>query len=739
MVRGVPSATIVACILALPPCASGQATFELIHRFERTATNPIGRLVEAPEGALYGMTTLGGRYGGGTIFALRPSENGSFSTEIVHEFRAAVEGGYPWGSLILGRDGSFYGLASRNTDLGSTPQGGSVFRLTLSGDLSVLHAFSGTEGHMPVWRLLEASDGNFYGCTCGATDSTIFRLSPSGSFTALYRFSGRDVWDPPYQNGVCPVTELKEGADGFLYGEATYGGLAYYTFPAVPYGPGTLFRIDPRDGVLERFQVIRYLTDVEAAQPVGGLVARPGGAFIGTANDDLYFRRGSIFRYEPTGQVTIVHAFTGEDGARPYGGLFEAADGALYGTATQGGLGFGTVFKIEGNGQFAMLHAFTAAEGRAPVELMQARDSRFYGVTFLGGPNGGGTVYRLVPGGGVETLHAFTAGPWPDLPTSGVIEGTEGSLYGTTSVSRLGGGTVYRLSAGRLLTILHDFEWPEAHPSGLSQAADGFLYGTTERGGAHDSGTVFRIGTTGGLTVLHSFAPSSPRAPQHGVIQASDGYFYGTTSVGSSVFRMNASGNLTTLYSFSSTDGASFAGPLVEGADGALYGMMARGSSPGTIFKLTKSGGFTLLHTFSVADGAWPRGDLARAADGRLYGVTTLGGAAGQGTLFRLEPEGGVTTLSSFSQGFPSAVSAGRDGALYVVAPSNFLVVGGPHYFFRFTTAGLALIHTSSRADGSGASRLMQGSDGALYGTMQATEDRPFAPGGIFRLTLHTP
>ena len=93
----------------------------------------------------------------------------------------------PWGGLISGRDGNFYGVTTTNSVINPFTSGGTVFRMTPSGDFTVLHTFSGSEGHMPVWRLLEASDGNFYGSTCGASDSTIFRITPTGAFTTLYR------------------------------------------------------------------------------------------------------------------------------------------------------------------------------------------------------------------------------------------------------------------------------------------------------------------------------------------------------------------------------------------------------------------------------------------------------------------------------------------------------------------------------------------------------------------------
>ena len=497
-------------------------------------------------------------------------------------------------------------------------------------------------------------------------------------------------------------------------------------------GGGTLFRIDPRDSALQPFALLHAFSGPDGAQPVGGLVPGPGGALYGSAYQAGPFGKGLIFQLEPTG-VTTTHAFEGPDGAHPYGSLFPAADGSLYGTASEGGTGFGTLFKIDVGGQFSQLHSFNGRNGQAPVEVMQARDGKIYGVTYRGGgPGKGGTAFRLNTDNTLETLHAFGG---PGEPAKGVIETQDGSLYGTTRSSASGAGTVFKLSPARQLTVLHDFG-SVAESSGLIMAADGYLYGTTEFGGAHGLGTVFRISTTGDHTVLHSFADDSVRYPQHGVTQASDGNFYGITPYGSEskLFRIDASGNFTTLRTLTQAEGFNLSGPLVEGADGSLYGTMAEGGPIGfgTAFKLTTSGDFSLLHAFDSFDnGVRPRGGLTRARDGRLYGVTSFGGADNHGILFRLETTGGITTLHHFEDVYPVTVLGGRDGALYGVA-SPHPVFPSPALFFRFTT-GLTILYTAGHDDGVDASRLIQGSDGAFYGTVSIAQ---FFGGGVFRLNV---
>jgi uncharacterized repeat protein (TIGR03803 family) len=112
------------------------------------------------------------------------------------------------------------------------------------------------------------------------------------------------------------------------------------------------------------------------------------------------------------------------------------------------------------------------------------------------------------------------------------------------------------------LTTLFIFDGTDgATPyAGLVQATNGDLYGTTERGGSgiNDAGTVFRITPGGTLTTLYSFCPQTPcrdgSSPDAGLVQATNGDFYGTTFIGGygqgTVFKITPSGTLTKLHNF---------------------------------------------------------------------------------------------------------------------------------------------------------------------------------------------
>ncbi|HSS44360.1 MAG TPA: choice-of-anchor tandem repeat GloVer-containing protein, partial [Thermoanaerobaculia bacterium] len=118
-------------------------------------------------------------------------------------------------------------------------------------------------------------------------------------------------------------------------------------------------------------------------------------------------------------------------------------------------------------------------------------------------------------------------------PEARLIQGTDGNLYGTIPYSRANGyGTIFKIDInGTTLTTLHSFAYSDgAYPwGGLIQGSDGKLYGTTLQGGASGKGTIFKIDTNGStLTTLHSFDGSDGAAPNAGVFQGADGNLYGT-------------------------------------------------------------------------------------------------------------------------------------------------------------------------------------------------------------------
>jgi uncharacterized repeat protein (TIGR03803 family) len=261
-------------------------------------------------------------------------------------------------------------------------------------------------------------------------------------------------------------------------------------------------------------------------------------------------------------------------------------------------------------------------------------------------------------------LHSFS-GSDGATPYAGLVRDSDGNLYGTTYFGGPHvGGTVFKLDTSGVLTVLYSFSGLNndgADPrAGLVGDSDGNLYGTTVAGGSYGSGTVFKLDTSHTLTVLYSFSGGGDGAqPQAGLVRDSDGNLYGTTVAGGSngsgtVFKLGTSHTLTVLYSFSGgSDGAHPLAGLVRDSDGNLYGTTPNGggSGLGAVFKLDTSHTLTVLYSFAGGDGANPYAGLVRDSDGNLYGTTPNGGGSGLGAVFKLDTSHTLTVLHSFSGG----------------------------------------------------------------------------------------
>jgi uncharacterized repeat protein (TIGR03803 family) len=363
--------------------------------------------------------------------------------------------------------------------------------------------------------------------------------------------------------------------------------------------------------------------------------------------------------------LTTLHTFDQVDGGRfPAAGLVQATNGDLYGTTSAGGDldcedGCGTIFKITVGGTLTTLHSFHYwTDGAYPTAgLIQAFNGNLYGTTPYGGiPDGTnpwGTVFKITPSGTLTTLHDLGG---PNGPTGGLVQAINGNLYGTTVglYNNYNNGTVFRITTGGIFTTLYSFDGTDGANSaaGLIQATDGNLYGTTLEGGTNGDGTVFKITPNGTLTTLHSFDGTDGEGPIAGLVQATNGDLYGTTNSGANccgtVFKITLSGTFTSLYSFCAqplcADGAGPNAALVQSTDGDLYGTTEGGGSwrgvgcaagCGTIFKITLGGTLTILHSFILTDGSVPTG-VVQDTNGDFYGTTTGGGANSVGTIFNL-------------------------------------------------------------------------------------------------------
>jgi len=396
------------------------------------------------------------------LFLSKTAARGSTTT--LHSFQVGGdinEGANLNAGLILGSDGNFYGTAEFG---GGTTNGGMVFKMTPSGTVTTLHSFidNGSDGVRPMGALVEGSDGNLYGTTSAGGNSqagTVFKITKAGTYTLLHPFQS-------ITEGYFPVSRLIEGSDGNFYGTLSYGGSTLFSDPNLQ-GYGSVFKMTPAGDVT----ILHFFKDGsvtnDGVYPQAGLTLGSDGNFYGTtfyggstiSIDPNQKGYGTAFRITPAGSVTILHSFNDgsivRDGAYPTAAFTLGSDGNLYGTTLYGGLsGGGTAFKITAAGAVTVLHVFndgsTVHDGANPMAgLTLGSDGNFYGTTQFAGSAGGGTAFKMTPAGVVTTLHSFKDGSTVNdgmNPYGDLVEGPAGNLYGTTWVNgNTDRGTVFRV------------------------------------------------------------------------------------------------------------------------------------------------------------------------------------------------------------------------------------------------------------------------------------------------------
>jgi len=621
---------------------------------------PYGELIKGADGNFYGLTSSGGANSYGTIFKI--SSDGVFT--VLKNFAVAADGGNPHGHLTLAKDGNFYGITYSGGQYGF----GTIFKMTPSGTYSVIHSFNKTtEGGNSYGSLTEGTDGNLYGITYSGgtfTYGTIFKITTAGVFTVLHHINSST-------DGSGCQGDLIQATDGNFYGTCYAGGAN---------GSGTIFKMTPA-GVYTVMRALNWQTD--GANPLGNLMQNTDGYLYGMTTGGGTSSDGVFFKMAINGTYSVLHSFSAAtEGASPKGGLIKGNDGNLYGLTSGGGsLNGGTAFKITTAGALTTLADFNGASlGNIPYEtLTKGRDSAYYGTTSSDGANGSGTIFKLC--GGVATLlHSFNNSVDGGVPKGSLVLASDSNFYGmTTQGGSKTVGTIFRITPGGVYTVIRHLNGPTDGGSAqgsLIQGSDGNLYGMCSSAGPNNTGTIFKISLTGTFTVLHSFVSASEGAnPEGNLIQAADGNLYGMTSYNARAFKLAIDGTgFTVLHSFvANTEGSSPLGSLIQAKDGNFYGANSTGGSygGGTIFKMTSAGTVSVLKHFNqVPDGKNPKGNLLQANDGNFYGMTNYGGTNNIGTIFKITPAGTFTVLRHFTM----ATDGGNPFGSLILAPVNNLV-----------------------------------------------------------------
>jgi uncharacterized repeat protein (TIGR03803 family) len=334
-------------------------------------------LLLASDGNFYGMTYYDGANGDGAVFKITPA-----GTEtVLHSFAGGADGSEPYGSLVQGSDGNFYGM----TYEGGTHNEGTVFRITPAGAETVLYSFAGggVDAEEPYGTLVQGTDGDFYGVTQeGGTnyEGAVFKITPAGAETVLYSFAGGTDGEGPYG-------ALIQGTDGNFYGITESGGT---------HDEGTVFKITPAgaETVLWSFG-----SGTDGDEPYGSLVQGTDGNFYGMTHEGGINNSGTVFKITPAGAETVLWSFgSGTDGSAPYGSLVQGTNGNFYGMTYEGGVNnYGTIFQITPSGTETVLWSFgSGSDGFEPYgDLTFGPDGTLYGLTYEGGANGAGAVIEF--------------------------------------------------------------------------------------------------------------------------------------------------------------------------------------------------------------------------------------------------------------------------------------------------------------------------------------------------------
>jgi uncharacterized repeat protein (TIGR03803 family) len=344
-----------------------------------------------------------------------------------------------------------------------------------------------------------------------ALTAALSPLAQAKSFSTLARL------DRHGSNGY-PSTALTVGPEGLFYAGTIQ----------------SVFAVDTQGTITTR-HVFDLMTEGDF---INDLHLQPDGYFYGTAGlgGSAAFC-GTLFQMAPEGTLTVLHAFQREESCN-LTDIAVSADGYFYGAGSEGGsANKGSVFRADASGQVTVLHQFLGgADGEKPRGITALPSGDLLIITERGGNHDLGAVYRMTPAGSMTLLHSFGAlGPAGNSPISPLTVGSDGNYYGSTNRGDINfNGTLFSMAPSGLLQVLHTFtgrdgqatmklvEAPNQSGSTLR------FYGASAYGGTYSKGQLFTITSGGSYTVLHEFQPDKSGEYPNSPLPL-DGWLYGTT------------------------------------------------------------------------------------------------------------------------------------------------------------------------------------------------------------------
>lgn len=332
-----------------------------------------------------------------------------------------------------------------------------------------------------------------------------------------------DLYELDDAHGCCALYSglLAQGRDGNLYGG---------TFGQGKFGFGTVFKVTLAGGLTTLYDFDS--SDGNGAQ--GGLSMGLDGNFYGTTYQGGAHTAGTIFQITPSGSLTTLYSFgNANDGAYPRVPPAPAPDGNLYGVTGNGTVA--VVYRITPGGSFTVL-ATLPSQSETPLYL--GNDGLLYGMTPYGGNFNDGTFFSVSTKGALKIIYSFDS-PTGSQPYGSLLQASDGNFYGTASDGGTAtGGVVFKLTPSGTYSVLHNFDSTDhvsgsTPQAGLVQGSDGFLYGATTAGGAFGAGVMFRLKTNGsGFSVISTFDGTHGSSPSPTPVLDTNGVIYGLTHAG---------------------------------------------------------------------------------------------------------------------------------------------------------------------------------------------------------------
>ncbi len=484
-----------------------------------------GNLLNASNGKLYGLSSRGGVNGSGTLFEFDPAND---SLVVVFNF-GGQNGEMPFGSLIE-KNGILYGL----TASGGAFTSGVIFEFNFSSAIFQkkydFKPYSSSYHFNTFSELFLASNNRMYALTGGGE----YNLGAIVEYNYLNDSLILHYSFPNSLAGQFPGGNLMEASNGKLYGMTTQGG-------ASPYN-GVLFEFDTLTSTVTK--KIDFNNGRDGQQPVASLFKASDGLLYGTTYSGGIHGKGTIFSIDPVTNIFTKKFDLNDSIVFPRSSFVEYPQGILIGASCAGAsTDSGTIFKYDiAANSLTVLHSFTRATGYWPIQTpIIASDGKLYGVTASGGAYSYGVLYSLDLSTNIYTeLYEFdiTNGGYTQ---SGVMQASNGKIYGVT---RYGGltdeGVLFEFDPVlNLYTKKFDFGAGisgNAPTADLVEFTDGTLYGTTIRGGASNNGTIFQFNPlNGNLNTRASFmGATNGSVPYSKMMLSSTGKLYGTTWLGGS-------------------------------------------------------------------------------------------------------------------------------------------------------------------------------------------------------------